>query len=379
MDIGRLEYGTAGNTDISLESKCALCFFGLPRSYAALVLPSIVENVLKPNRRYGCDVFVHSYIVTEEHSDVANNRGGALDPSEVLRLEGAAANLGMSVYFDNDTEAQFMEARKTEYDRYHNTTDRKGNLAYYPWKSAVWELSNLGNVVRQWHSIDAVFQLMEQHADRNNIKYTQVGMLRNDVVFLTPIDIMRGNDELLDAGSREFFIPKFASYPVNDRMVYGPFDAVKIWATKRFKLIEKRVKLKRAAGWVMLSERFIAESIIPAMNRAGYVKRLDPSVCFLRTRLGSVVMLNDCNFGHKSKGIPTNAAKVKSMVESIVQRKCTMQNYADKLRKPIRKSTMPSSTKTPAGTICKRHDWTIYWRSSGDVSLGISTYECWCE
>ena len=40
-----------------------------------------------------------------------------------------------------------------------------------------------------WHSIEQAWNLMEAHAQTENIKYTRVAMLRSDVVYMTPIDI----------------------------------------------------------------------------------------------------------------------------------------------------------------------------------------------
>jgi hypothetical protein len=50
---------------------------------------------------------------------------------------------------------------------------------------------------------------MEQHAQQNNINYTRVAMLRNDVMYLTPIDIMKLDNVTMDTENRHYIIPPF--------------------------------------------------------------------------------------------------------------------------------------------------------------------------
>jgi len=55
------------------------------------------------------------------------------------------------------------------------------------------------------------------------------------------------------------FIPGFSRWPVNDRMIYGPFGAVKIWASTRFESLDKHVQFMKEThyGLGMHSERFL--------------------------------------------------------------------------------------------------------------------------
>ena len=70
------------------NTQCAICFFGLPRSYKELVLPSIVKNVLEPNLEYKCDIFVHYYARKKELKGRLNP-GGEMDPTEIFSLKPA--------------------------------------------------------------------------------------------------------------------------------------------------------------------------------------------------------------------------------------------------------------------------------------------------
>ena len=64
------ETGTSPGSD---EFQCAICFFGLPRSYKEMVLPNIVKNVLEPNHKYNCDVFVHFDARWKDHRAARKN------------------------------------------------------------------------------------------------------------------------------------------------------------------------------------------------------------------------------------------------------------------------------------------------------------------
>jgi hypothetical protein len=172
------------------DERCALCFFGLPRAYKDMVLPSIVKNVLIPNAHHNCDVYVHFYHQHEEKSG-RGNRGGPMDPDEILLLEQAAKDVqkehgsGRSndriphVAYTNDTEAQFLERRGELLKKYHETVGPKGKRAYFPWKALTYRNnSSLENIVKQWHSIDDVFKLMDVSARVLDVTYSRVGMFQ---------------------------------------------------------------------------------------------------------------------------------------------------------------------------------------------------------
>merc|ERR1719491_182987 len=90
------------------------------------------------------------------------------------------------VKFIHDTNKTFYHKRGEQLKHYHNSNDKEGNPLFFPWKSETWKKSSLDNVVRQWHSIQAVFELMDDFSREHKVNYTRVGMLRNDVMFLSP-------------------------------------------------------------------------------------------------------------------------------------------------------------------------------------------------
>eukprot|EP00980_Cylindrotheca_fusiformis_P020461 scaffold7514_cov67-Cylindrotheca_fusiformis.AAC.1 len=336
------------------HERCALCFFGLPRSYKTLVLPSIVEHVLKTNQNYNCDVFVHFF---HKHKENAGrlNRGGKIDPNEIFLLEQAVqehlslssshpsntnTNSTTTIQFIQDTDEEFLEKRKKELHRYHTTKNTyDGNLSYAAWKAkGQWSEPVQDNMIRQWHSIDAAFNLMEQHATTNNIQYNRVAMLRSDVLYVTPIDIWElGNNhtttagtdaKVMDVTNTHFVLPAFANFPVNDRIFYGPYEAVKVWATKRFELVEERVKNPDLAGYVLHSELIIRDAVLPAIHKLrresdddDFVQHVDPNLCFIRTRPNSVVLINDCFLGRSTVNLPFDSQLLIQKVQQITKRK----------------------------------------------------------
>ena len=58
---------------------------------------------------------------------------------------------------------------------------------------------------------------MEQAAQELRVNYTRVAMLRDDVLFVTPIDILLNGKGKVDYANNVAVIPAFAKWPVNDR------------------------------------------------------------------------------------------------------------------------------------------------------------------
>mmetsp|Transcript_42750 Transcript_42750/g.103395 ORF Transcript_42750/g.103395 Transcript_42750/m.103395 type:complete len:823 (+) Transcript_42750:110-2578(+) len=316
------------------KERCALCFFGLPRAYKTMVLPSIVRNLLIPNARHNCDIYVHYYKQYEEEAG-RRNRGGKINPDDIFLLEEAAKETAVqygnkdgrnagrvpSIQFTYDTDDMFLEKRKELLDKYHNTMGPDGKPAYFPWGTKTYTSASLDNMVRQWHSIEFAFKLMDFHGKQNGVNYSRVGMFRNDAMYLTPIDIALMDKGVADTKNKVISIAPFARYPINDRMVYGPYDAIKIWSTKRFELIEKRVALAQDPGFEMHSERFLNGTVFPAMEALGYRTEMNRDVCFVRTRADEAALANDCTVGGMTRGF--GSVNKKELVESIVGKNCT--------------------------------------------------------
>jgi hypothetical protein len=318
----------------SYNGQCALLFFGLPRAYKEMVLPSINIHLLKPNARHHCDVYVHYFNKTRESAG-RRNPGGTIDPQEILLLEEAARDISSSpndidndnddtpilVEFASDTDESFQEKLGSTLEKYHSTLGKDGKPAYFPY-TAGWHRSSLDNMIKQWHSIQSVFELMETTAKKYNKTYDRVGMFRSDVMYMNPIDISRLDLGVPDTYNKYAVIPSFCRYPVNDRMIYGPTQAVQVWATQRFQLIEDRVKQASDPGNEMHSESFLATQVFPTIeNHYNIPIHLNQDICFARTRSDYTVMVGDCRKSGTTRG--WKRVNDKNLVESIVGRPCT--------------------------------------------------------
>eukprot|EP00980_Cylindrotheca_fusiformis_P000569 scaffold147_cov113-Cylindrotheca_fusiformis.AAC.3 len=305
-----------------------------------MVLNSIEQNILIPNARHHCDIFVHYFDQTEEYAG-RFNRGGTIDSSEIFLLKAVARNVSdlydyggtskedaalknpISVIIQGETDEQFWKKRQTQLDRYKSALNKNGEPLYFPWRAHNYTNTTLDNIVRQWHSIDAVFQLMQDHGEQNDIHYSQVGMFRNDAMYLSPIDVYRLDMKHSSNNLRNYtVVPSFGSHPINDRMIYGPLEPIKIWATKRFEMIEQRAEQAKDPGFEMQSERFLNALIFPAMEKMGYPTWINTDVCFIRTRASSTALLDDCVIGGVVRSFRHNRKK---SVEHIIGRKCATE------------------------------------------------------
>ena len=381
-----------------------------------MVLPSIIKNILRPNARHNCDVYVHYYKQDIEQPG-RRNRGGILRPDDIFLLENAVNDVAQEyhhyenenennadananaiisspaftppiVAFTHDTPEQFNDRRSEQIRRYRdetmtimnedgtNVTTRK----YFPWKAKSYTNSSLDNIVKQWHSISSVFKLMDYTAMTQKLSYSRVGMFRSDALYVTPIDIAslginhnndngdtnRNDDDdgrnammmalpRYDVNNHYFVTPSFAMNPVNDRIIYGPYAAIKVWATKRFDLLEESANTNFAPqtntntnniGYTMHSERFLNSTVFPAIHKLGYEHSLNGDVCFLRTRADETALLNDCSMEsliatphHSFWNDPLSKSKSEddvvqkqrlTSVESIVGKKCAVYQMSPK-------------------------------------------------
>jgi hypothetical protein len=317
-----------------------------------LVLPSIIQNILIPNARHNCDVFVHFY-QQESEPEGRKNRGGVVDPTQVYQLQQAVTDVQEQygplskvartvrkplVVFTYDTNATFWESKGALIETYQTLKDSKGRPIYFPYNAKTYQRSNLDNIVKQWHSIENAFKLMvytESHSELQNggrLEYTRVGMFRSDAFFAMPLDIALWQGPGLSSSSsmttmtdshNQYAVQAgFAQMPVNDRLFYGPRRAVEIWATQRFDALEERARLQPEPGYTMHSERFLNYTIFPLIEREGYTIVSNPDLCCLRVRADDSVMLNDCTMGAvQTRG--WDRVNKQAMIQDIVGRNCT--------------------------------------------------------
>ena len=297
----------------NVSSSCAILFFGLPRAFKLYVLPSIIENVFIPNIKNNCDYYVHYHAISREGAGRMDEKGGEVHGEDVFILKDAlrqvykSTSTGSSIphiSIVNSTEEDFMNARNESLQKYLTERDSFGDIVYFPHKNFGWLYpTSINNVVKQWDSINAAWLLMEENAKHLKRNYSRVAMLRNDVMYVTPLDVYQLPNNERDIDNNHIVVPGWARFPVNDRMVAGPYDAVKVWATERFGRIDESVRTnrlprERRAG--MHSESFLNRTLLPAMQEAGashgerYVLVEHPNFCFLRSRADNSVRYGDC-------------------------------------------------------------------------------------
>ena len=162
---------------------------------------------------------------------------------------------------------------------------------------------------------------MEEYTKQSgNPQYDRVAMLRLDVLFALPVDIFKVDKSTVDRQNVYAVSPAFAKYPVNDRMFYGPYEAVKTWATERFSRVEDHVRTYEP-GWGMHSERFLESAIFSAIKEKGVPMIENPDLCVMRVRADSSVWMNDCiTMSGTTRGMKRIARQ--KLIEKILGRTC---------------------------------------------------------
>ena len=423
------------SADKTNNASCALLFYGLPRAFRRIVLPSIVRNILLPNARYQCDVYVYFHALTQEDSG-RSGQGGCLDLNAVYRLRSAVSYVmahhhqqspppkgdpwppsnkdqnitvppsSPRVVIANFTNADFAQQQAAVLHKIRSTVDPTTNLSrYVPW-TAGFTLETVDNVIRMYHAIQGVWELMMKSTNsmttttpitsadqesrqarartRAQSPYDRVAIFRIDVFYATPIDIfyyvnlsLSTNEttstpqqyekeehliteapdsnatspgvtrkRIYDADNRVAVVPGFARYPVNDRMMYGPYEAVEIYSSRRFDLLDRFVQ---EHGQGLHPEIFLAQVIFPEIRRrtvslganlsvssggpqtissstsdnnhhlnvtdtpsslrpqegaSTFLVHEDASICFVRARADESVWINDCKRGKRLPGLP---------------------------------------------------------------------------
>lgn len=401
-------------------STCAILLFGLPRAFRDFVLPSLEKNVILPNAKYGCDYFVHYYQQDSEASG-RSGRGGAIRSEDIFLLEVSVRKIheantnnnnttanGIAtpnVAFVSDTNETFWNKREAVIQHYRTAKNPDGNYAFFPYGEPTYEYpGTLDNIVKQWHSVNAVWDAMEEASSRNGSsssssnnnhnnndnnnnkhhQYRRVAMMRNDVIYLTPIDIYgvptadasetkaaKQQPQPRDDYSTNIasVIPNFAKYPVNDRLIYGPYSAVSLWASHRFSKIEEYAKGPLATpGMVMHSETFLNASILQAIkdtaidinasknnnnaNRKTNLEVLeDKWICFLRVRADGAIWIEDCDASKSGfgGGYPGGIKAYSKLLQEFLPnhgKGCKKRRLRDKVRRILELACPKSARAT---------------------------------
>ncbi len=258
------EHAPAPSVQEKRETKCALLFFGLFRDFRVLALPSIQRNVLAHNSH--CDIYLHTYNVSSVH------------PEDAFLLTNNVSISTMDEFWDQ--RGAFVNHTRENY------SIRWGDCCH-----------THDNMMKQWHSIAGVWSLMRQHEDlilsglQNHSGahyYQQIGLLRSDVYYATPVDVFAHPAAIAD----------FAHWGgLNDRLFYGKREYAEVWAD-RFSFSSEF-----EATYMKSPDRYHSESYVAALMQSRNVPvTKNKKLCMWRLRPGLIVRVRDCSLGTDSAG-----------------------------------------------------------------------------
>ena len=310
------DYPSATTTRLQVSSRCAINLFGLPRAFKSLVLPSLKMNVIPINPL--CDYFVHYYNTSFESAGRAG-AGGFIKADEILLLKSAVLSLNpyATVMFTAENETRFQQ-------RYATTLSKIDDDLYKP-KDL--DVNSTTNIIRMWNSIQTAWNLMVGFSRTKGFDYDRVAFLRSDVVFATPLDIWEVSNNRQDVENKVSVIPAFGSWPVNDRMIYGPWKAVQEWAARHFEYMDVHVQwaLQHKPGVGIHSETFVAHRVIPNIQKLGYQVWEHDKLCFMRARADGTVWVSDCDVGNDLNVVEKafgGQYSTMQVVENAINRSC---------------------------------------------------------
>jgi len=186
------------------KQTCALLFFGLPKFFRRKALPSIRSNIIKHNPN--CDIYLHTYNI-----DVLPRNERNYEPRAKMNVR-EVFDLTPNVILDS--EENFEHSRNLTYYR-----------QFFPYAKKSWVYpQSLDNMVKQWHSIDGVWKLMD---NSQKSRYDRVGLFRSDLIYDNPINILQEGD----AVSPNFGLVN-NTRELNDRFFFGTYEHAKKWADR---------------------------------------------------------------------------------------------------------------------------------------------------
>jgi len=294
--------------DKKKKPPCALLFFGLVKHFD-LALPAIKQNIIHTNPN--CDIYVHTFNVTHLPINPRNNENV---PIKLFPYD--AFLLTDNVVFDS--MEYFGKKRKNFLDHSRKFHHKR-----------VWGPCCLShdNMIKQWHSIEGVWDLMRQHEEdkllmmkqqeektwlsrhtgqndtskvstkkygyheeRNffngsaSYYYHQIGFFRLDVYNVNKIDIFDSNATSPNWG-------RFGGK--NDRLFYGSRKNAQVWA-KRFdfaKIFERRYMRDESQS----HDGYHSEYYLDCMLRHYDIEVEEKPICVWRIRSEKVLSIQDCS------------------------------------------------------------------------------------
>jgi len=246
--------------------RCALLFFGLPKHFRDIVLPSIRKHILSVNP--SCDVFLHGYNISNTNNPRNGEINVHLHTHEVYLMSEAT-----SIVLDN---IEMFESRHNVSQYYQYFPQNRG------WNFPV----SMHSMLKQWYSIERVWKQMllnEHNSSTGKLigHYKRIGFFRSDVLYTNNINVFDG-----DAVTASF---NNLYHYTNDRVFYGIRKYAELWATKRFTYVNHYMQTDFGKKNRLHSESFLYHLMsywkIPIQFR---------DICFYRVRATGAISLDDC-------------------------------------------------------------------------------------
>jgi len=254
--------------------KCALLFFGLPKHFKDIVLPSIRKHIISINPT--CDIFVHLYNISSTTNPRNKENSTKLYPDEVYLMSEAT---------------KIVSENMDEFSQQHDVFFYR---KYFPPRQS-WSFPiSIDNMIKQWHSIAQVWKQMVLHetymtrkenTDNSVFQYRNVGIFRSDVLYTNDINITDGS--AVTACFNYGF--KNDRYKTNDRIFYGLRSYAEKWATGRFGYVKEYMKTEFGARVRLHSESFVSHMISHFNLKMQY-----RNICFKRVRATGHIRSKDC-------------------------------------------------------------------------------------
>ena len=259
------------------EKACALLFFGIGRNFKDIAFPSIQQHILDANP--SCDIFVHTYNDTEAQGSRKNMGGEGENTDSIYASEMLLLTDRSKIMFE--TEKEFRHQRDLDFYR-----------ALFPMPSS-WDYPlSMDNMIRQWHSINQVWTIMESHEQLQRKRYYRVGLFRPDVYYTHDIRIDDVNETAV--------IPSMMYEPTlwrgyNDRMFYGDRSYAQVWATDRFDSVVPYLRWQKENTDTTVKAGLHSEDFMRYLLTIRWPMPLAiKDICFQRIRASGIILTRDC-------------------------------------------------------------------------------------
>lgn len=190
----------SANTNIS---PVAVCFFGLTRSLRKVTYESIQRYLLAPlvHQGFHAHVFLHTYNQSFITNKRSRERHIALDTEEWQMLEPVRYKIEDPIVADQHYNVNY-------YAKFGN-----------PWRDS--GLGSLRNLLRQQHSIEQCFGLIQSFSTENKWPFKYIMFARPDLLYLPP-----GLPDIRSVVTG----PNIIASRMYDRFAVGHPRAMAVWA-----------------------------------------------------------------------------------------------------------------------------------------------------